>query len=146
MSIMQGWNEYQPSKGVLAWTAVGASVLTMIVGFTWGGWVTGGTAQERADAAAETATTELASSICVENFRTFDTARAQYQEITDLSSFRRRQFVEEAEWAKLPNGEPVDRQTASLCAQQIADLDPDTLPDAVAVTAEEPDDQDSVVQ
>ena len=34
------------STGV--WAAIGGAILTMIIGFNWGGWVTGGTAQSMA--------------------------------------------------------------------------------------------------
>ena len=64
----KGWSEYQPTKVVWFWSCVGAAVLTMIVGFTWGGWVTGGTADEMVEAASEQAVAELAAGICVDRF------------------------------------------------------------------------------
>jgi hypothetical protein len=48
VSFRQRWNEAQPTKAVLFWSVVAAVILTMIVGFNWGGWVTGGTAQTKA--------------------------------------------------------------------------------------------------
>ncbi|MBX6324016.1 MAG: hypothetical protein IRY94_19535, partial [Rhodospirillaceae bacterium] len=50
-----GWKAWRPSKGLWFWSCVGASALTMIVGFGWGGWVTGGTASKMATDAAEQA-------------------------------------------------------------------------------------------
>ena len=35
----------------LLYGAIGGAILTIIIGFAWGGWVTGGTAQERIDEA-----------------------------------------------------------------------------------------------
>ena len=46
---------YQPTKTVWLWSMVGVAVLTMVLGFTWGGWVTGGTASDRAEEAASKA-------------------------------------------------------------------------------------------
>ena len=55
VSYRQRWNEAQPTKAVLFWSVVAAVILTMIVGFSWGGWVTGGTAQKDAEVAAKAA-------------------------------------------------------------------------------------------
>ena len=41
----------------------------MIIGFSWGGWVTGGTSQTMAATAGNVARGELASVICVEKFK-----------------------------------------------------------------------------
>lgn len=136
MGLMQKWNDFTPTKGMVGWAAVGACVLTVAVGFSVGGWVTGSTAQKMADDAAAASHAELAAVICVDRFSQSETARAQYQELVELSSFRQRQYVEEAEWSHLPGGEALDRQSATLCANQIAELDPDELPNPVAATSE----------
>ena len=59
---MSKWNDYSPSKTVWFWSCAGACLLTVILGFTWGGWVTGGTAQERVEAAGEHAAAVAGSS------------------------------------------------------------------------------------
>ena len=48
-SIQQRWNDLQPSKTMLFWSCAGSVAVALLVGFTWGGWVTGGTAQEMAE-------------------------------------------------------------------------------------------------
>lgn len=40
----QRLREARPAKTILFWSWVAAAVATMIVGFTWGGWVMGSTA------------------------------------------------------------------------------------------------------
>ena len=42
---MNKWKDYKPTQAGWFWSCAGVCVLTMILGFTWGGWVTGGTAQ-----------------------------------------------------------------------------------------------------
>jgi hypothetical protein len=37
------------------WGAIAGAVAAMIIGFVWGGWVTGGTSEKNAGAAAQTA-------------------------------------------------------------------------------------------
>ncbi len=49
----------------LLYGAIGGAILTIIIGFAWGGWVTGGTAQERIDEAV----LPLAAEICANNFK-----------------------------------------------------------------------------
>ena len=78
MSRIQSLRDFTPTKSTLAWTAVGASVLTMALGFTVGGWVTGGSADRMAAEAAIGAHTELAAQVCAANFVASPTAREQH--------------------------------------------------------------------
>src|SRR3989304_4567183 len=55
MSFRQRWDESRPTKTAVFWSWVGSVVLTMIIGFAWGGWVTGGTARSMAGKIAEDA-------------------------------------------------------------------------------------------
>ena len=48
-----GWGDYRPSKATWFWSCVACVVATMVIGFTWGGWVTGGTADEQTAQARE---------------------------------------------------------------------------------------------
>lgn len=51
-SITQRFDSYQPSKTLLVWACVVTAIATMIIGFSWGGWVTGGTSSKAAAAMA----------------------------------------------------------------------------------------------
>ena len=42
MSLSKRFEEFQPSKALWFWSTAGAVVLTMVVGFTAGGWVIDG--------------------------------------------------------------------------------------------------------
>ena len=48
-TLSQRFQQYRASKAVLFWACAGSVVVATIVGFSWGGWVTGGTAQEMAE-------------------------------------------------------------------------------------------------
>ncbi len=50
------------------WAAIGGAILTMIIGFAWGGWVTSGTAQSRAEKMAADAVVARLVPICVAQF------------------------------------------------------------------------------
>ncbi len=43
------WEKIKPAL----WSAVGGGILLAIIGFAWGGWVTGSTAQEMAEEFAQ---------------------------------------------------------------------------------------------
>lgn len=114
---------YQPSKVVWFWSVAGAVVLTMVVGFSWGGWVTGGAATERAEVAAEDAVAELAASICAHNFLQAQDAGVQLAALKEESSYQRDTFIEEGGWVTFAGAEePVDG-AGDLCADQLAEVE-----------------------
>ncbi len=102
-SFAQRWNDYQPTKSILLWACAVTAIATMIIGFNWGGWVTGGTSQTMAATAGNVARGALASDICVEKFKAGPDAAArlvEFKAITD--SYKKRQFVETGGWATMP--------------------------------------------
>src|SRR6266446_7758201 len=53
----------------LVWGGVAGAVACMIVGFSWGGWVTGGTARKDAATAVHDAVVVALAPICADRFR-----------------------------------------------------------------------------
>lgn len=123
------WEEFkesQVSKATLLWSCLGSVVVALIVGFTFGGWVTGGTARQLVETAGEEARFDLAAAICVERFLTPPDVRERLTELQEIDrSFRQRQFIEEGEWAVMPGTDEASRQAADLCARVLANLDID---------------------
>ncbi len=120
-SLAQRWVDYQPSKSMLAWACVATAVATMIIGFSWGGWVTGGTSRSLAMTAGDASRAELASVICVERFKAAPDSAAklvEFKAITD--SYKKRQFVETGGWANMPGQKTSDRRAAEGCAVALA--------------------------
>ncbi len=102
-TLFQRFDNYQPSKSILLWACGMTAVATMVIGFGWGGWVTGGSALKTATAAGELANIELASAICVDRFRTAPDSAAKLVELKALSdSYKKRQFIEAGGWALMP--------------------------------------------
>jgi len=116
-SLSRRWEDYQPSKTILVWACIAAVIATIVVGFSWGGWVTGGTSQPMAKAAGDTARGELASAICVERFNAAPDAAAKLAEFKAIpDSYKKRQFVEAGGWATMPGQTSPDRRGAEGCA------------------------------
>ena len=120
-SLAQRWENYQPSKSMLAWACVATAVATMFIGFGWGGWVTGGTSQTMATTAGDAARAELASVICVERFKAASDSAAKLVEFNAITdSYKKRQFVETGGWATMPGQKSPDRRALEGCAVALA--------------------------
>ncbi|MFC7397973.1 hypothetical protein ACFQU1_12305 [Chelatococcus sp. GCM10030263] len=116
-SFTQRFENYNPTKTVLIWACIATAALTMIIGFNWGGWVTGGTSRTAAATAGDVARGELASAICVERFNAAsdaDAKRVEFKAISD--SYKQRQFVETGGWATMPGQTSADRLGVQGCA------------------------------
>jgi hypothetical protein len=135
-SIQQRWSDLQPTKTMLFWSCAGSVVVALVVGFTWGGWVTGGTARGMAETAGAESRYDLASVICVEKFLAAPDAKAQLTALKGIdSSFRQRQFIEEGGWAIMPGRDEAARQAADLCARVLANLELEEVDELVEPAA-----------
>jgi len=115
--LSRRWENYQPSKTMTIWACVIAAIATIIVGFGWGGWVTGGTAYKMAMAAGNEARAELASTICVERFKAEPNSAARLVEFNAISeAYKKQQFVETNGWATMPGEKSPNRMAAKSCA------------------------------
>ncbi len=121
--IAERWNAFTPSKTLWFWSVAGAAVVTMIVGFTAGGWMTGGAARTMAAAAERDARAELASVVCVEKFVTAAGAAVSFEELKATSSYQQDDFIEDGGWALLVGMEEPVPGSADLCADQITAME-----------------------
>ena len=102
------------------WGAVLGSILTMIVGFSWGGWVTGGTAETLAKNSAATAVVAALTPICVEKFRQAADASANLVEMKKATySWDQSKFVEKGGWATMPGSTEPNSAVAKACAESL---------------------------
>ena len=133
-SMRQRVEDWHPSKTVLFWSCAGCIVATMIVGFTWGGWVTGGTAEEMAADAVEQGRAEVAAAVCVEQFMQGADARTHLASLKDTrSSWQRENFIEEGGWAMVA-GEEYD-DAAELCAERLIEMEAPAAQEAASTEA-----------
>ena len=122
-SFKQRWNEAQPTKAVLFWSVLAAIILTMIVGFNWGGWVTSSTAQDMAKKTAAEAVVDRLALICVDQFAQDPEKATKLIALNEASTYQRDDYVTEQGWATMTGDEKPDRNVANVCAQLIAQLD-----------------------
>jgi hypothetical protein len=117
LSMGQRWREAQPTKTMTFWACIASVVFTMIVGFAWGGWVTGGTAQKMADTRADDAVTKRLAPICVVQFQRDPGKVQKLVALQGTDSWQRDGYVEKQGWATMPGEEKSDSKVAEACAQ-----------------------------
>ena len=83
-----------------------------IVGFTWGGWVTGGKAEADATQRASSAVVVALAPVCVEKFKHTADAVANLAALTKADSWSRGDYIEKGGWATLPGANPPTQVTA----------------------------------
>ena len=99
------------------WGAIGGAVAAIIIGFSWGGWVTGRTAGTMATTSAQDATVLALTPLCVAK------AEQQPEQLVILkkeSSWNRGDFVIKAGWVANVN-EKYRSAVASACAAALVD-------------------------
>ena len=122
-SLGQRWEASRPTKTLTFWSCAACVAATMIVGFTWGGWTTGGTARSMADEAGLSSRNELAAAVCVDRFKAAGDAPTQLVALKALGSWDRSSFVEKGGWAAMPDKVDPGNETARLCADKLAALE-----------------------
>ena len=128
-TLSQRFQQYRPSKTALFWACAGSVVVATIAGFSWGGWVTGGSAQDMAEDSAAQARQELAAVVCVDRFMAAPDAGVQLTALHEIERpYEQSKFVADGGWAIIvPASSPTDYTTrtddskaAGLCAEELA--------------------------
>ena len=117
VSFGQWWDEARPTKTAVFWSWVGSVVLTMIIGFAWGGWVTGGTAQKMAEKMAGDAVVKRLAPICVVQSNRDPGKDQKRKELQEASTYQRGEYVEKQGWATMPGEDKPDSNVAEECAR-----------------------------
>ncbi len=104
------------------WGVAGGAVALAIVGFTWGGWVTGGKAEADATQRANAAVVVALAPVCVEKFQRTADVSANLVALKKVDSWSQGAFVEKGGWATVPgsNSPAQVSAVASACAVLLA--------------------------
>jgi alpha/beta superfamily hydrolase len=101
----------------MIWGVVIGAAACAILGFTWGGWVTGSTARKDAMAAGHSATVMALAPYCAERFRAQGDATAKMAELAKASTWERSNVVEKSGFAVMPGTKTNDSDIARACAE-----------------------------
>ena len=116
-SLGQKWSAARPTKTAVFWACIASVIVTMIVGFTWGGWVTGGTAQKMADSSGEDAVVKRLGPVCVVQFKQDARKSQKLQGLKETGTWEQAEFVKKQGWATMPGEQEPDSKVAGECAK-----------------------------
>ena len=116
-SLREKWSDARPTKTIVFWACVTSMVVTMIVGFTWGGWVTGGTAVRMAEAFGEDAVAKRLAPMCVVHFNADPKKAAKLKELTEMSGWEKSEYVKKQGWATMPGEQEPGSKVAEECGK-----------------------------
>jgi alpha/beta superfamily hydrolase len=94
------------------WGIAGGAIALAIVGFQWGGWVTGGKADAAATQRANNAVVVALAPICVEKFRHHADATANLAALRKVDSWSQGEYVEKGGWAATPGSNTPEQVSA----------------------------------
>ncbi len=105
-------------KPVLA-GAVGGAILTTLLGFTLGGWVTSSKSESAARNKSNSAVIAALAPICLHNFKKSADAQEQRALLKKTDDWKYAEFVNSAGWTKIPGVQAVSNGLARNCAELI---------------------------
>ena len=113
--ILQGESRKRLMQGAAA-----GCVITLIVGFGWGGWMLGSKATRMADASADAAVVTALTPICVDKFQHASDSKATLVALKAVDSWSQDSFVAKGGWATFPGSAEPNRGVAEACAKLLS--------------------------
>ncbi len=102
------------------WGGVGGAIALAIVGFSWGGWVTGGSATKQAATAAHDAVVAALAPVCVQRFQAQAESATKVADLVKSSSWERGKIVERTGFAMIQGNASFEQDVARACAEQLS--------------------------
>jgi hypothetical protein len=101
------------------WGAVGGAVALAIVGFSWGGWVTGGKADAAASMRVDSAVVDALVPVCVAKFRRDAAVDANLAALKKVDAWSQGDFIEKGGWATVADSKatPQMSSVARACGE-----------------------------
>jgi hypothetical protein len=102
--------------------AVAGAVAISIAGFSWGGWVTGGSAREMAADQAHLEVVAALVPVCVEQSNQDPNAIATLASLKgEAATYKRGEMLMKTGWATMPGSTDPDRNVAKACMDKLAE-------------------------
>jgi alpha/beta superfamily hydrolase len=98
--------------------ACGAIALA-VVGFSWGGWVTGGKAETMAEARSRADVVAALTAICVDQSKRDPQLAERLAALKTTASWSRGDVIMKNGWATMPGTTEANRLVASACAEKV---------------------------
>lgn len=101
--------------------AVAGAVATVVIGFQWGDWTLGSTAQKQVKDAEQSSIVRVLAPICVDRFQRSADVGVNLEALKKADAWKRDEIIEKAGWTKFPGSEP-DRKVAEACASLLSQV------------------------
>lgn len=95
------------------------AIAAVVAGFSWGGWVTGGTSRQLAAERSRTDVVAALSLICVDQSKRDPLLAERVAALKAVSSWSRGELVMKNGWATMPGATEGDSEVASACAAKV---------------------------
>ena len=99
--------------------AVGGAIALAVVGFSWGGWVTGGKAHELAAQQSRTELVAAVTAICLDQSKRDPQLAERVALLKTTASYGRGDLIMKNGWATMPGTAEPNRQVANACADKV---------------------------
>jgi hypothetical protein len=113
-----------PETKPALWGAAGGAIALAIIGFTLGGWVTGGTADQMAKKEADIAVVKVLAPICVDKFQQQADAAVNLAALKAANGYQQAAFIEKGGWATMAGADKPHAGTAKACAELLNKIAP----------------------
>src|ERR1700694_769601 len=98
------------------WGAAGGAAALAIIGFVFGGWVTGGKAAEMSRQQADKAVVAALAPICADKFRHAKDVESNTGKLNAITyAWERGTYISRGGWATLPGSEEPNSGVAQAC-------------------------------
>lgn len=95
------------------------AIAVAVIGFNWGGWVTGGTARQMAGDQSRTDMVAALTSICLDQAKRDPQLAERVALLKAASVYERGDIVMKNGWATMPGATEGSRPVASACADKV---------------------------
>ena len=95
------------------------AVAIAVVGFTWGGWVTGASARQMAQNQSKTDMVDALSLICIDQSTRDPLLAERLAELKAASVYSRGDLVVKAGWATMPGTDAPNSAVVTACAERL---------------------------
>lgn len=96
------------------------ALLVGVIGFTWGGWVTASTSNERALSMSRAEVVAAMVPVCLGQSSADPERASKLETIRAATSYQQRDALMAAGWATVPGAEAPDRDIAQACLVALA--------------------------
>ena len=112
--------QISPDIKPLCWGAVGGAIALAVVGFSYGGWVTGGSADQMAQQRADAAVVAALAPICADRFRQQADLPGRLAALKTVNPWQQGSVIEKGGWATMPGNAAPNPAVARACAEMLA--------------------------